>query len=83
MKNQQASFIFQVSFEKSTIINRNDSNDKNIIATKFQAINYDYKILVRNKNSIKQELDRIGINEKFIYPEVDNVAHYIKQRYGY
>ncbi|MCT8386894.1 FRG domain-containing protein [Leuconostoc lactis] len=83
LKNQQASFIFQVSFEKSTIINRNDSNDKNIIATKFQAINYDYKILVRNKNSIKQELDRIGINEKFIYPEVDNVAHYIKQRYGY
>ncbi|WP_273724253.1 hypothetical protein [Leuconostoc mesenteroides] len=49
LKNQQASFIYQVSFEKSTIIHENNSTEKNSIATQFQPIKYDYKILIQNK----------------------------------
>ncbi|WP_198512223.1 FRG domain-containing protein [Lactococcus lactis] len=35
---------------------------------------------INNKNEILQELDRIGISKKFIYPDHDNIAQYIKEK---
>lgn len=38
-------------------------------------------IVVENKEKILQELDFLGINEKFIYGDYDSVAKYIKRKY--
>lgn len=79
--NQQASFIYQVSFEKYLIMDNNDSENINTVSHKYQDIEYSYRIIIKNKQQIKKELDRIGINEKFMYPNPDNIAHYIKGKY--
>lgn len=31
------------------------------------------------KRKIREELDNLGINEKYCFPEIDKVAHYLKQ----
>ncbi len=38
----------------------------------------DFVFKISNKNEILEELDRIGISKKFIYPDHDNIAQYIK-----
>lgn len=38
------------------------------------------KIIVKNKESILDELDKIGINEATLFPEVDKVANYLKMK---
>lgn len=81
LTNQQASFIYQVSMDKSLVMDNNESDNINVVTPKYQNFQYDYRILIKNKQQIKEELDRIGINEKFMYPDPDNVAHYIKQQY--
>lgn len=40
----------------------------------------DFVFKISNKNEILQELDRIGISKKFIYPDHDNIAQYIKDK---
>ncbi|MBH0323402.1 FRG domain-containing protein [Bacillus cereus] len=39
-------------------------------------------IVINNKEKILKELDFIGINEKFIYGDYDNIASYIKRKFG-
>lgn len=46
-----------------------------------QKIDYEYEIIISNKKQILRELDNIGINKKFIYPDSDNIAQYIKEKY--
>ena len=41
----------------------------------------EYVIVVENKETVLQELDFVGINEKFIYGDYDNIARYIKHKY--
>ena len=36
------------------------------------------EIIVRNKNEILKQLDKIGINEATLFPEIDHVATYLK-----
>jgi len=38
-------------------------------------------LLVKNKKEIRNELIRLGIDKKTVYPEIDNVAKYIKDLY--
>ena len=38
-------------------------------------------IVVENKDKILEELDLMGINEKFIYGDFDSIARYIKNKY--
>ena len=39
-------------------------------------------ILVKGKNNILESLDSYGINEATLFPEIDNVAAYLKRKYG-
>lgn len=39
-----------------------------------------YKIEITNKDRILEELDMLGINEATLFPEMDKVADYLKQR---
>lgn len=39
-----------------------------------------YKIPVSNQEKILDELDSLGINEATLFPEVDKVAHYLKEQ---
>ncbi len=38
------------------------------------------KIKEKYKARILEQLDYIGINQKFVYPDVDNIASYIKEK---
>ncbi|MCT0467516.1 hypothetical protein EFL44_10710 [Lactococcus cremoris] len=40
----------------------------------------DFVFKISNKNEILEELDWIGISKKFIYPDHDNIAQYIKDK---
>lgn len=39
------------------------------------------KIKVTSKDKILKELDALGINEATLFPELDKVAHYLKEKY--
>lgn len=38
------------------------------------------KIKADTKKIIRQQLDSLGINERFLFPEIDKVAHYLKEK---
>ena len=81
-KNQEGLFIYQLSTEK-TLPSSKQSFTLNINEIKqvVQQIDYEYEIVISNKKQILHELDNIGINRKFIYPDSDNIAQYIKEKY--
>ena len=81
-KNQEGLFIYQLSTEK-TLPSSKQSSTLNINEIKqvVQNIDYEYEIVISNKKQILDELDNIGINKKFIYPDSDNIAQYIKEKY--
>ena len=41
------------------------------------------RILIKNsaKDDILEELDKLGINKSTLFPEIDKVAEYIKEKY--
>ena len=39
-----------------------------------------FKVPACKKKGIISQLDQLGINEKFCFPEIDNVAHYLKEQ---
>ena len=39
-------------------------------------------ILVKNKDKILKELDKISINDATLFPEIESVANYIKRKYN-
>lgn len=73
-RNQQGLFIYQafLSYHEPVY-------DFNILSQ--QRVWPEYVIVVENKERILKELDLIGINEKFIYGDYDNIAKYIKKKY--
>ncbi|WP_199874635.1 FRG domain-containing protein [Pediococcus pentosaceus] len=82
MKNQQGVFIYQLFKNKAKPITcYSDDFDKNIVKTVIQKIDFEYQFIIKNKEVILSELDNIGINRKFIYPDSDNIAKYIKDKY--
>ncbi|SDP16860.1 FRG domain-containing protein [Streptococcus equinus] len=82
LKNQQALFIYQMSTDKYSILNPSDGDSGlNVAKEVIQQIDFDYEIIIKSKNQILNELDSIGINRKFIYPDSDNIAKYIKEKY--
>lgn len=46
-----------------------------------QKLTMDYVIIVNNKASILNDLDTIGINDKFIYGDYDHIAKYLCNKY--
>lgn len=82
LKNQQGMFIYQMSTYKASPLNlSSDSFYRNVIKNVIQKIDFEYEITVKNKKQILKELDNIGINKKFIYPDADNIARYIRQKH--
>ena len=73
-RNQQGLFVYQayLSFDE-------DIYDAHILSQ--QRVWPEYVIVIENKENILQELDFLGINEKFIYGDYDNIARYIKRKY--
>ena len=81
-KNQDGLFIYQLSTEKTLPSSKQSSTlNINVIKQVVQKIDYEYEIVISNKKQILNELDNIGINRKFIYPDSDNIAQYIKEKY--
>ncbi|WP_308768247.1 FRG domain-containing protein [uncultured Anaerococcus sp.] len=81
-KNQEGLFIYQLSTEKTLPSSKQSSTlNINVIKNVVQNIDYEYEIVISNKKQILHELDNIGINRKFIYPDSDNIAQYIKEKY--
>lgn len=72
--NQQGLFIYQayLSFDE-------DVYNAHILSQ--QRVWPEYVIVIENKDKILQDLDFLGINEKFIYGDYDSIARYIKNKY--
>lgn len=70
MINQQGKFIYQ-----NYLIDSGGS----IIVQRIEP-DYTFKIPARKKKLILQQLDNIGINKKFVYPDHDHIAEYIKEK---
>ncbi|MGM1513204.1 FRG domain-containing protein [Bacillus cereus group sp. BceL212] len=73
-RNQQGLFIYQ------TYLNYIHSPFKIRTLTR-QRVSLDKIFVINNKKKILDELDFIGINEKFIYGDYDNIAKYIKRKF--
>ncbi|WP_255914611.1 FRG domain-containing protein [Bacillus cereus] len=72
-RNQQGLFVYQNYLQSSSLV-----STPYIVS--IQRIWPDKIIVINNKNQILKELDFIGINEKFIYGDYDNIAKYIKRK---
>ncbi|MGR2746408.1 hypothetical protein [Bacillus sp. N6] len=72
-RNQQGLFIYQtyLNYISETI---------NIPMLPRQRILSDKIIVIKNKAKILEELDFMGINEKFIYGDYDYIASYIRNK---
>lgn len=70
MRNQSGEFIYQLSYD----LGRNCMH---------QQIKPSHVFTIRSKDKkrIFNQLNNIGINQKFIYPDVDNTAKYIANTY--
>lgn len=73
-RNQQGLFIYQ------TYLNYIESV-YNFAVLSCQRVWPDKIIVIKDKEKILKELDFMGINEKFIYGDYDNVASYIKRKF--
>ncbi|UHA73759.1 FRG domain-containing protein [Paenibacillus sp. 481] len=73
-RNQQGLFIYQTYLNYVEVV-----YNAQIVAR--QRVWPDKIIVVENKKQIYKKLDFIGINEKFIYGDYDNVASYIKKNF--
>ncbi|MES9730311.1 FRG domain-containing protein [Bacillus sp. AP50] len=73
-RNQQGLFIYQ------TYLNYTESvYNYNVLSC--QRVWPDKIIVIKDKEKILNELNFMGINEKFIYGDYDNVASYIKRKF--
>lgn len=72
-KNQLGLFLYQ------NYLTLRGDDDSELVA--LQRIWPDVKIKVNNPRKILKQLDLMGINEKFIYGDVDSIARYITNKY--
>lgn len=73
IRNQQGLFIYQSYYQSYEPV-----YDLNILVT--QRIHPDIVLVIKNKEKILKDLDILGINEKFIYNDLDSIAKYIKRK---
>ncbi|HEF1902705.1 TPA: FRG domain-containing protein [Bacillus cereus] len=72
-RNQQGLFVYQNYLQESEFLNTPD-------IVSIQRIWPDKIVVINNKKNILDELDFIGINEKFIYGDYDHMASYIRNK---
>lgn len=70
MRNQDGHFIYQLCYEYA-----NDFSNQKVVPS------HTIIIPASQKRKIISQLDRIGINQKFIYPDHDNIAKYFMNNY--
>lgn len=75
IRNQSGLFVFQNNHQEY----RGTASD--IYVYHPQEISESEVIVLKNKKDIREELDAIGINEKFIYANPDSIANYIMNRF--
>lgn len=73
-RNQQGLFIYQNYLQSDEYL-------ENPYIEGIQRILSDKIVIIHNKEKILSELDFMGINEKFIYGDYDNIAKYIKRKF--
>ncbi|WP_407124232.1 hypothetical protein [Weissella paramesenteroides] len=73
MKNQQCSFIYQLNTSHGSA---SKGYIQPIISAETLVIPSEYK------QPILKQLDTMGINQKFIYSDDDNIASYYKQHFN-
>lgn len=73
-RNQQGLFIYQ------NYLQSHEHLEIPYIES-IQRIVPDKIVIIHNKEKILSELDFMGINEKFIYGDYDNIAKYIKRKF--
>ncbi|PEO48107.1 FRG domain-containing protein [Bacillus pseudomycoides] len=73
-RNQQGLFIYQNYLQSNQHI-------ETPYIEGIQRILSDKIVIINNKEKILSELDFMGINEKFIYGDYDNIAKYIKRKF--
>ena len=73
-RNQQGLFIYQAYHTFEECIYRTHVLSQ-------QRVWPDKIIVIENKQKVLEELDFMGINEKFIYEDYDSIAKYIKKKY--
>ena len=74
-RNQQGLFIYQ-----AYLFYTDDVYNADILAR--QRVWPEYAVVIKNKSQILKQLDFIGINDKFVYGDYDNIAKYIKSKYS-
>ena len=72
-KNQLGLFLYQ------NYLTLKGDDDSELIA--LQRISPDVRIKVKDPRKILNQLDLMGINEKFIYGDIDSIARYITNKY--
>ncbi|PFA08034.1 FRG domain-containing protein [Bacillus thuringiensis] len=72
-RNQQGLFIYQNYLQSGGFI-------KDPYIEGIQRIVPDKVVVINNKEKILEELDFMGINEKFIYGDYDHIASYIRNK---
>jgi hypothetical protein len=72
IRTQEGSFLFQVPFNLANKDNR---------YVGFSKIEADIKILVHNRREIYESLDKIGVNRRSLFPDHDNTAAYLKEKF--
>lgn len=73
MKNQQGLFIYQLNTSSGTAL---DGYIQPIIPA------YTLVIPSKYKQKILKQLDTVGINQKFIYSDDDNIVMYYRQHFN-
>ncbi|PGT36464.1 FRG domain-containing protein [Bacillus anthracis] len=72
-RNQQGLFVYQNYIQENKF-----SNTPCIVS--IQRIWPDKIVVIKNKAKILEELDFMGINEKFVYGDYDHIASYIRNK---
>lgn len=79
IKQSGAFLIFGINEEKGVCAS---IPEKWIVEFTSKKEKIDFTIDKDSKNSILKELDTLGINESILFPELDNQARYLKNKYG-
>ena len=70
MKSQEGTFIYQVPHYRGKTFNY----------AGFIKIETDVEFTINNKEQIYRSLEKLGINQKTIFPDPDNIAEYLKTK---
>lgn len=83
IKTQEGEFIYQIYkiYKAQLFMDGEEVKRSTRINLLVQKINSNTRLVITNKQKILKQLDYLGINRKLIFPDSDNIALYIKDKY--